>query len=135
MTVAELPRWLVDQITLRTGAPPRAEYLERRRCARCQAMVLVGHDGPWAAMAAVVDPTPLVEPVEEDRAISEGRKTYGLRRRDRRLYLRRRSEWNRVQSPVGSLPADGPLGYLVVAEHRCWLPEGVGLDQGRERKS
>lgn len=121
--MAKLPTWLVDQITMKTGAPPGAEYLVRRKCTRCKALVFVGHDGPWAALITVVDPAPLLSQTEEDRVISEGRKTYAMRRRDRRLFLRRRSEWNRVRSPAGSQSIDGPLGYLVVPEHRCWEKE------------
>lgn len=115
----ELPSWLVDHIATKTGAPPGARFVVRRRCTSCRALVLVGPDFDFAAVDATVDPEPLVRPVEEARVVIAGRATYALRRHGRRLFLTRRDHWQMKRTPAGSQPTSGARGYVIVADHAC----------------
>lgn len=114
----ELPDWLVDHITVTTGLAPGARYVQRHRCGRCRVIVLVGLDDEVCANTAVVDPVPITA-VEERQERADGRKTYALKHRGRRLYLVRRNQWQVAGSPAGSAKPYGPLGYVVVADHQC----------------
>lgn len=114
-----LPQWLVDHVNTRSGAPPGAGRLVRRRCAHCQAIVLVGLDAAVAALPVVVDPEPITSSEDEEWARAAGRRSYALRRRGKSLRLQRRDQWMRARTPAGSQDTDGASGYLVVAEHTC----------------
>lgn len=114
-----LPDWLVDQISMKTGAPPGTGRLVRRRCVTCRHLVLVGLDGPVAAVMVAVDPEPITTAEDEEWARAAGRRSYALRRRGTSLRLQRRDQWMRARTPAGSQDVDGASGYLVVAEHAC----------------
>jgi hypothetical protein len=119
MTITQqMPLWLEQAITVKTGVAPGMRNATPDRCRHCHASTLTGLDDDHAAFIAHVNPTP-INAVGEALARLHNLRTYALRSQGGKLQLHIRDHWQINGSPAGS--THSILRFDTVADHSCGI--------------